>query len=104
MSEPDWMRSIPSSSVCDWFFVFFCIYGAILVLTVLGAIGILGSYKLPPGVRFAVGSAYFLLFSITAVNYLFVYIVCDRSLLADKKEGYAVYKPTILQKILPKKR
>ena len=90
MQEPEWVRSIPSGTVCNWFYVFFWIYAVMAVLTVVVGFGLMGSYKMPLGMKLGVGFGYSLALGIMAVHFLFIYVVCDRGLLVGTtgKEGF----------------
>ena len=90
MQEPEWIQTIPSGIVCDWFYVFFWIYASLAVLTFVASIGIFGVYKMPLGLKLGLGLGYFLALSIMAVHFLFVYVICNRGLLAGRtgKEGF----------------
>jgi len=90
MQEPEWVKSIPSGTVCNWFYVFFWIYAVLAVLTVVVGSGLLGSSKMPLGMKLGVGFGYFLALVIMAVHFLFIYVVCDRGLLVGTtgKEGF----------------
>jgi hypothetical protein len=73
--EPQWTRHISSTTVCDWFYIFFifnAIFVALLVFTIFS--GLKGGVRarliqvLPAAI-------------IGAVNVLFWYLMCDRALL-----------------------
>jgi hypothetical protein len=73
--EPQWTKQISSSTVCDWFYIFFifnAIFVALLVFTLFS--GLKGSVRsrliqvLPAGI-------------IGTINVLFWYLMCDRALL-----------------------
>ena len=73
--EPQWTRQISSTTVCDWFYIFFifnAIFVALLVFTIFS--GLKGGVRarliqvLPAAI-------------IGAVNVLFWYLMCDRALL-----------------------
>lgn len=102
--EPDWVKQIPSTTVCDWFYVFFWIYAVLAVLSVLAAFALISS-KMPLGMKLGMGFGNLLALAIMAVHFLFVYVVCDRSLLA-KKEGFAAMQVMAQKKgvVMPKKR
>ena len=83
MQEPEWVQSIPSGTVCNWFYVFFWIYAVLAVLTVVVGSGLLGSSKMPLGIKLGIGFGYFLALVIMAVHFLFAYVVCERGLLGS---------------------
>ncbi len=73
--EPQWTRQISSTTVCDWFYIFFifnAIFVALLVFTLFS--GMKGGVRsrliqvLPAAI-------------IGAINVLFWYLMCDRALL-----------------------
>jgi hypothetical protein len=88
--EPEWMRSIPSKTICDvyyWLFVFYSVLAGIIIVSavvVMFGTSIPKSMMLPIGFQTVVSAAILVALS------LFMYIMCDRALL-DKptKEGYA---------------
>lgn len=93
--EPQWTKQIPSSTICTTYWVFFVVYAVLAVLAALGTVGILFSAKLPKGLAVSVGFQGLLAAVISAVLALFMYLICDRALLArkeafeeKKKEGF----------------
>jgi ABC-type sugar transport system permease subunit len=73
--EPNWTKQISSNTVCDWFYIFF-IFNAVFVALLI--------FSLFSNMK---GSTRVRLFQILpaaiigAVNILFWYLMCDRSLL-----------------------
>ena len=96
--EANWMKAIPSSTICNFFYFFFVLYAIILALSVLGFIGIAVSPRLskalsvPNSLGLAVGVL------LAGTQMLFFYLICSRSLLEVTKtrEGFFVEakKPT----------
>jgi hypothetical protein len=96
--EANWMKAIPSSTICNFFYVFFVLYAVILALAVLGFVGIAVSPKLskalsvPNSLGLTVGAL------LAGTQMLFFYLICSRSLLEVTKtrEGFFVEatKPT----------
>ena len=92
------MKAIPSSTICNFFYVFFVLYAIILALAVLGFVGIAVSPRLskalsvPNSLGLAVGVL------LAGTQMLFFYLICSRSLLEVTKtrEGFFVEakKPT----------
>lgn len=78
-SEPEWLKDVKSETVCQWFYAMFfiaAIFGAIAVL--------LHSYsyiRLYPKLPIAPLLTSIVTLTIGAVNALFVYVICSRSLL-----------------------
>jgi len=85
--EPQWTKKISSNVICNTYYVFFVIYAVIAVLSIVGTVGILFAAKLPKGLAISVGFQGLIGGSISAVLALFLYLLCDRSLLA-KREGF----------------
>lgn len=104
MAEPQWVQSIASGTVCDWFYTFFWLYAILALITILGAVGLFSSFKLPLGLKLTMGFSYFLILAVSSIHFLFAYIVCDRSLLSHA-EGY-IGNTVIanLSKAAPRKR
>jgi hypothetical protein len=96
--EANWMKAIPSSTICNFFYIFFVLYAVILALAVLGFVGIAVSPKLskalsvPNSLGLAIGVL------LAGTQMLFFYLICSRSLLevTKTKEGFFVEakKPT----------
>jgi hypothetical protein len=78
--EPEWTKSIPDATVCNFYYFFFVFYAVIAVITVLGTIGILFNAKLPRGLMLSYGFSNLLVFVLAGVSALFFYLVCDRAL------------------------
>jgi len=79
--EPEWMRKIPSSTVCDFFYAFYVIY---VVLFLLAAVVLVMAFfnmkKLGlAGVMLAIQGL--VVSGIAGTMMLFHYLVCDRALL-----------------------
>jgi len=77
--EPDWMRSIPSTVICQYFFVIFVLVAALASLVVVSDVLRLMSPKNKGGVFSLLRSLVML--ALPVVNALFLYILCSRSLL-----------------------
>jgi hypothetical protein len=77
-NEPKWMRKIKNSTICNWFYFFF-IVSLVLFLASL-AITLSGFFA--RGSKMTAMQAFFSLSisAIAAVNTLFYYLLCDRSL------------------------
>lgn len=80
--EPEWTKQIPSTTVCNFYYIFYVVYAIAAVLVVLATIGILAMVKMPKGMMVATGLQSLFMFVLAAVNALFMYLICDRSLLA----------------------
>ena len=78
--EPQWTKSISSAVVCDFFYFFFILYAIILVVSVVGVILALVNIKLPKSLLLVNGLTMGLGLTITTVQVLFFYLICDRAL------------------------
>jgi hypothetical protein len=87
MNEPDWIKNIPSETVCNFFYFFFVLYAVLAVLALITAIGgfVYGKKLGPAGML--LGFQGLLITLIPAVFALFYYIICNRALLSDKRQG-----------------
>lgn len=82
----DFSKSVPSSTVCTWFYAFYVINAVIAVACLLALAVTLFSAK--GGVFKALFGAqafgFFIKAAIAATNMMFFYIICDRALLGEK--------------------
>jgi len=78
-SEPGWMNGIPSSSICQYFYVMFFIVAFFAALVVAGDLYVIISSKGRRGYDMLFRSV--LMFIIPVVNALFLYLLCARSIL-----------------------
>lgn len=86
--EPEWMKQINSTTVCNLYYIIFVIYAVLAVVTVVN-VGYIALAKLPLGIKIAVGAQGLVLATVLVVLSLFQYIVCDRALLTSKAaEGF----------------
>jgi len=81
--EPDWMKSIPSSSICQYFFVIFALVAGMAALVVVQDILVIVSTRGKKGWGFLLRAM--IAFILPVVNALFLYILCSRSLLEKSK-------------------
>jgi hypothetical protein len=81
--EPDWMKAIPSSSICQYFFVIFALVAGMAALVVVQDILIIVSTRGKKGWGFLLRAM--IAFILPVVNALFLYILCSRSLLEKSK-------------------
>ena len=91
--EPEWTRSIPSTTVCDFFYAFYLVFAVFFVVTIITtAISLFHMKKLGlAGVLLAIQGL--VLMALAATKALFNYLICDRALLG--KEGFG-YLTTVL--------
>lgn len=86
--EPNWMKQISSTTVCNLYYIIFVIYAVLAVITVIN-VGYIALAKLPLALKIAVGAQGLILAAVLVVLSLFQYIVCDRALLSSKAaEGF----------------
>jgi hypothetical protein len=78
--EPEWMKQIPNSNVCYYFYIMFAVVAVFAGLIVLSDVYTLLRGKL--GIMALLRSV--ISFVIPVVNALFLYILCSRSLLEKK--------------------
>jgi hypothetical protein len=78
--EPEWMKQIPNSNVCYYFYIMFAVVAVFAGVIVLSDVYTLLRGKL--GIMALLRSV--ISFVIPVVNALFLYILCSRSLLEKK--------------------
>jgi hypothetical protein len=84
--EPEWMKSIPSIAVCNFFYAWFVVYAIIVVISILFTIGVFSRKLGPAGVAIGING---IITSLLAGTFaLFYYIICDRALM---KEAFAAH-------------
>jgi hypothetical protein len=80
MTHHQWTDKIPSSVVCNFFYVFFIIYSVLAGLSLLGGIVIFTTSKMSLGTLFANMFNTLLAFGISITMALFLYLICERAL------------------------
>lgn len=88
--EPNWTKNISSATVCNFFYVFFVVYAVIFAVSVLMTVGIMTNSKLRGALGIALGGQAIVTTLIGGTMMLFYYLICDRALLANGKEGFFV--------------
>ena len=83
--EPDWTKQIPSTTVCNFFYVFFVIYAILFAVAVFGFLGVVMNFKKLGAAGLAMAFQGLLVGALTGTTMLFYYLVCDRALLATKQ-------------------
>lgn len=84
--EPTWTKQIPSSLICDTYYTFFVVYAVIFVVVLLNAGFTLFATKgLNAGLKIVLFLMNGLVAAVTVTLMLFMYLMCDRALLAPKK-------------------
>jgi uncharacterized membrane protein len=86
--EPEFTKQIPSSTVCNFFYIFFVVYAVIAVLALLTTVGLFSMTKKMGGAGIAGGIGYLLMMALAATQALFFYLICDRSLLKGAVEAF----------------
>jgi len=84
--EPEWTRTIPSSTICNFFYAFYIVFAVFFVITlVTTAISFFKLKKLGlAGVLLIIQGL--VVMALAATKALFNYLVCERALLV--KEGF----------------
>jgi hypothetical protein len=83
--EPAWMKDIKSETVCDYFYVIFV---AVVVIAVLQFVTMISGFfviKGSMGMRVLLFLMGLLPLALMVANSLFLYVLCDRSLLAKEE-------------------
>lgn len=82
--EPQWTKKISSTTICTTYNYIFYVYALISIISFIGTIGILFSFKLPKGLSVSIGFQGLLITVLGTVMTLFQYLVCTRALLQTK--------------------
>ena len=83
--EPTVFKSISNSTVCNFFYIFFVVYAALLAFVVLSGLATLLFVKMPTGQQVTAGLGYAIAMAIVIVQMLFMYLMCDRALIAPSQ-------------------
>ena len=78
--EHQWMKTISSETICNFFYLFFVFYAAIAVVALFG--GVMTMSSMPKSLMIASGFQSLVVFALAATAALFHYLICDRALLA----------------------
>ena len=84
--EAEWMKQIPSESVCTFFYSFFVLYAVIAVLALVATLGFFGMAKKLGVYGIGAGIGYLFAMVLAGTQALFFYLICDRALLAKKEQ------------------
>ena len=82
--EPQWTKAIPSEYICNTYYALFIFYAIIAVLAILASIGLFTMMKTSVGVLMGIQGILTALIGGTLA--LFMYLMCDRALLSNKKQ------------------
>jgi uncharacterized membrane protein YedE/YeeE len=80
MNTAQWTDKIPDTVICNYFYVFFCIFAVWAALSLLGGVWIFATTKMSLGVLVGVIFNILLSFGISATSALFLYLICERAL------------------------
>ena len=81
MTAPEWTKKISNSAVCTWYYILFIANCVIAGIALLYVVGIMPFLRLPKGLMISQGFTTLISIAIVVVNALFLYLLCDRSLL-----------------------
>ena len=81
MPAPEWTKKISNSAVCNWYYILFIANCVIAGIALLFVVGILPFMRIPKGMMLGHGFTALISIAIALVNALFLYLLCDRSLL-----------------------
>jgi hypothetical protein len=84
--EAEWMKQIPSETVCNFFYAFFVIYAILFILSVVATLGIFGYMKKIGPAAIGMGVQGIIMTGVAGTMFLFYYLICDRALLANKSK------------------
>ncbi len=80
MEHPKWTDKIPSSVICNYFYIFFLVFAVWAGLSLLGGVWVFATTKMGFGMLIAVLFNILLSFGISATSALFLYLICERAL------------------------
>lgn len=86
MPAPEWTKKISSNAVCNWYYILFIANCVIIGLVLLYMFGVMPFLRLPKGVLIGQGFTALISGAIVIVNALFLYVMCDRSLLEPSRQ------------------
>ncbi len=81
MSEPEWMKKISSNTVCTYYYIIFIFNAIIAAVSIFLMIFVLPFLAMPKGAMLGQTLLSALVLGLAVANSLFLYILCDRSLL-----------------------
>jgi hypothetical protein len=79
--EPEWTRSIPSTTICNFFYVFYVVYAFLFVIAAVSAVMSLFHMKKLGLMGILLAIQGLVISGIAGTMMLFNYLVCDRALL-----------------------
>jgi hypothetical protein len=88
--EPNWTKTIPNETVCNFFYAFFFVYAFFAVVSLLGFASIfVFSSKLPKGIVITQSIYAVITLGLATTMALFHYLICDRALKPGMKKEEA---------------
>jgi len=88
--EAEWMKQIPSSAICNFFYFFFVVYAIIFTLSIISVIATALTAKLSTPLMMALLANGIITSLIGGTMMLFYYLICDRALLAKPQKAETV--------------
>jgi len=86
--EPDWTKQIPSSTICETYYIFFIVYAVIMVISFINIAYTMMYVKgVNPALKIALLGINGLFSGLAITLMLFQYLICDRALLAHKDQN-----------------
>ncbi len=85
--EAEWMKQIPSSTICNFYYFFFVVYAVIFALSLLTVVGTALSVKMTAPMTFPLLANSILMSLFGGTMMLFYYLICDRALLTKGPAG-----------------
>jgi hypothetical protein len=80
MAAPEWTNTIPSSVICNYYYVFFIIFAVWAAISLIGGVWIFATTKMSLGMLVGFIFNILLSFGISTTSSLFLYLMCDRAL------------------------
>jgi len=88
--EPQWMKKVPSSLICDTYFAFFIIYAIIFGLALVSTAYTYFYLKgMSPGMKIIMLVLNGLVSAVAVTLVMFMYLMCDRALIAPQMAAVA---------------
>lgn len=84
MSEPEWMKKISNESMCTYYYALFIAACVFAGLSLLNMVLVIPLMRLPKGVVIAATLLNLLVLGLAVVNAMFLYMLCDRALVARR--------------------
>ena len=85
MPAPEWTKKISSNAVCNWYYILFIANCVIAGIALLFIVGVMPFLRLPKGMMIGQSFTTLISIAIVLVNALFLYLICDRSLLERRE-------------------